>query len=349
MKRSTFTAIIFFIFCVFIIGANADAETSKPPDAPVLFTTLNGNNLTINWNRVDNAAGYLLLYAPYPGASAINQIDMGTYTGLNIEDARGYSFYVAVIAYTKELAFSGYSNIGAFSSFYRDADMDGYGDPNSAVVCVSDPSGYFVIQPSGYLANNRDTNDSQNDSVTLANDEINSRFGLGLYAQICTNKGLIVCKLEFEKTPLTVTNFVGLAEGTINHSRGAGVHYYDGLNFHRVIKDFMIQGGCPLGTGTGGPGYTFKDEFVPELTHSGQGILSMANSGSNTNGSQFFITHVATSWLDGKHSVFGHVVTGQEIVNAIEAGDIIGKVAITRVGYKALSFKSDQAAFDQLK
>ncbi|MBF0413268.1 MAG: peptidylprolyl isomerase [Desulfamplus sp.] len=227
--------------------------------------------------------------------------------------------------------------------------MDGYGAPDNAVVAVSEPSGYVIYQPSGYVLNNKDRNDLQNDLITLSEDEINSRFGYGLYAQICTNKGVIICQLEFERTPLTVTNFVGLAEGTINHSLGSGVHYYDGLTFHRVINDFMIQGGCPLGTGSGGPGYSFKDEFVAELTHSGPGILSMANSGSNTNGSQFFITHVATPWLDGQHSVFGHVVAGQEVVNAIEAGDIIGKVVITRVGEKALNFKADQVSFDKLK
>ncbi|MBF0210162.1 MAG: peptidylprolyl isomerase [Desulfamplus sp.] len=176
-----------------------------------------------------------------------------------------------------------------------------------------------------------------------------TKFGDGLYAQICTNKGVIVCSLEFEKAPLTVTNFVGLSEGTINHSRGFGIPYYDGLNFHRVVKDFMIQGGCPFGTGSGGPGYQFKDEFNSELTHSAAGILSMANSGVNTNGSQFFITHVPTPWLDGKHSVFGHVVEGQDVVNSIEEGDIIGKVEISRIGDKALNFKSDQAAFDLLR
>ncbi|MBF0205107.1 MAG: peptidylprolyl isomerase [Desulfamplus sp.] len=216
---------------------------------------------------------------------------------------------------------------------------------------VSEPSGYVVPQPSGYVFNNKDNNDLQNnnDLLTLNYEEIKNRFGDGLYAQICTNKGLIVCQLEFEKTPLTVTSFVGLAEGTINHSRGYGVHYYDGLTFHRVINKFMIQGGCPLGTGTGDPGYSFKDEFVPELTHSGAGILSMANSGANTNGSQFFITHEETPWLDGKHTVFGHVVAGQEIVNTIQVGDVIGKMVITRVGEKAWAFQADQAAFDRLK
>lgn len=180
-------------------------------------------------------------------------------------------------------------------------------------------------------------------------EEIESRFGDGLYAQIVTEKGEIICALEFEKTPLTVTNFVGLAEGTIAHSRGSGVHYYDGLTFHRVIENFMIQGGCPVGNGTGNPGYQFRDEIVPELTHSGPGTLSMANAGADTNGSQFFITHVATPWLDGKHTVFGHVVKGQAVVDAIAVGDRIVKVVIARIGERALSFESDQAAFEQLQ
>jgi peptidylprolyl isomerase len=157
--------------------------------------------------------------------------------------------------------------------------------------------------------------------------------------------------LEFTKTPLTVSNFVGLAEGTKELGGGAkmkGDKFYDGLKFHRVIPDFMIQGGCPLGTGTGGPGYTFPDEIEPSLTHSGPGILSMANAGPGTNGSQFFITHVPTPWLDGKHTVFGHVVAGQEVVNKIATGDTIKNVEIIRVGAAAEGFKADQQAFDQL-
>ena len=137
-------------------------------------------------------------------------------------------------------------------------------------------------------------------------------------ATIKTNRGTIRLKLHDDKTPKTCGNFEKLA------SDG----FYDGLKFHRVIDDFMIQGGCPQGTGTGGPGYTFEDEFHPELVHSGPGILSMANAGPNTNGSQFFITHVATPWLDGKHSVFGEVIDGMDVVNAIQQGDSMETVTI---------------------
>ena len=173
----------------------------------------------------------------------------------------------------------------------------------------------------------------------------------GIYAKFNTEKGEILCVLEYKKTPLTVANFIGLAEGTKNLGGGAGTQgkkFYNGLIFHRVIPDFMIQGGCPLGTGTGGPGYSFPDEIDPTLKHSGPGILSMANSGPNTNGSQFFITHVPTPWLDGKHSVFGHVVTGQDVVNKIKANDKLITVEIVRVGAEAEAFKSDQKAFDAL-
>ena len=134
-----------------------------------------------------------------------------------------------------------------------------------------------------------------------------------------TDKGTIRVELHADRAPRTVANFEKLV----------GQGYYDGLIFHRVIKDFMIQGGCPQGTGTGGPGYTFADEFHKDLKHSSPGVLSMANAGPNTNGSQFFITHVATPWLDGKHSVFGRVIEGQDVVDKIERGDKMKKVTIT--------------------
>ena len=165
----------------------------------------------------------------------------------------------------------------------------------------------------------------------------------GLYAEVQTTKGNILLFLEFQKTPLTVANFVGLAEGKIqNTAKPLGTPYYDSLKFHRVIADFMIQGGDPSGNGSGGPGYSFKDEFHSDLRHTGPGILSMANAGKFTNGSQFFITHKETSWLDNKHAVFGHVVEGQDVVNSIAQGDMINHIKIIRKG-KAVK-KYDPAA-----
>lgn len=182
----------------------------------------------------------------------------------------------------------------------------------------------------------------------------------GLYAKMTTNHGAMTIKLFEEEAPMTVANFVGLAEGTKeNKAKAKGVPYYDGIVFHRVIKDFMIQGGDPDGIGTGGPGYNFEDEIDPSLTHDGKGILSMANAGPGTNGSQFFITEIATPWLDGRHTVFGKVIEGLEVIDSIANVEktrddkpvvpvVIEKVEIARKGDKYEKYDGNKA-FDEAK
>jgi len=166
----------------------------------------------------------------------------------------------------------------------------------------------------------------------------------GLYAKFNTTKGTILVALEYKKTPGTVGNFVALAEGNLeNKVKPQGTPYYNGLKFHRVIPDFMIQGGCPQGTGSGNPGYQFDDEFHPELKHNAPGVLSMANAGPGTNGSQFFITHVETPWLDNNHTVFGKVIEGQDVVDAIAQGDTIETLEIVRVGAEAEAYNAIEA------
>lgn len=172
----------------------------------------------------------------------------------------------------------------------------------------------------------------------------------GIFAEMETSKGKVTLVLEYQKTPITVANFIALAEGTntIVNEKYKGKPFYDGLKFHRVIADFMIQGGDPLGNGSGDPGYKFKDEFT-DLSHSGPGILSMANSGPGTNGSQFFITHKATPWLDQptkKHTVFGHVISGQDVVDKIAQDDVINKVTIVRKGADAKKFDAAKVFAD---
>jgi len=179
----------------------------------------------------------------------------------------------------------------------------------------------------------------------------------GLYAEIQTDKGNILLQLEFLKTPNTVANFVSLAEGTNKNveAKLAGKRFYDGLKFHRVIANFMIQGGDPMGNGSGGPGYRFEDEFPRDekgnllLLHSTPGVLSMANSGKDTNGSQFFITHTPTPHLDGRHTVFGKVIEGQDVVDKIAQNDLINKVVIIRIGDEANKFDAPAVFEKHLK
>lgn len=175
----------------------------------------------------------------------------------------------------------------------------------------------------------------------------------GIYAEFTTSKGVILVQLEDQKTPMTVANFVGLVEGNFKVLDSTiSKPFYDGLKFHRVIADFMIQGGDPKGNGSGGPGYQFYDETRPDLKHDKGGILSMANSGPATNGSQFFITHKETPWLDGKHTVFGHVISGQDVVNSIAQDDVMTKVKIIRVGKAAKKFDASatfKKVYDEIK
>jgi FKBP-type peptidyl-prolyl cis-trans isomerase len=194
----------------------------------------------------------------------------------------------------------------------------------------------FAVISSGLIAN---PDKPKKPKLSKMDKEFLSKQADGMYAKFETSKGTIICNLEFKKTPMTVANFVGLAEGVIkNTAKAEGIPYYDGLKFHRVIPNFMIQGGCPLGTGTGDPGYKFGDEFDETLKHVGPGILSMANAGPGTNGSQFFITHVKTDWLDGKHTVFGNVVEGMDVVNKIIGNDTLTHLTILRKGKDAEAF-----------
>lgn len=198
---------------------------------------------------------------------------------------------------------------------------------------------FLLISAFSLLSFGVNAQKKEKQKISKADKEFLDKQPEGLYAKFETSKGNIYCFLEMKKTPMTVGNFVGLAEGKIkNTAKAENVPYYDGLKFHRVIPSFMIQGGCPQGTGMGDPGYKFPDEIDTSLVHSKPGILSMANAGPGTNGSQFFITHVSTPWLDGKHTVFGHVVQGQDVVDKIVGNDTIKHLVILRKGKEAEAF-----------
>jgi cyclophilin family peptidyl-prolyl cis-trans isomerase len=180
----------------------------------------------------------------------------------------------------------------------------------------------------------------------IAEEKIAPPLTEGLYVEFVTPRGTVVCELFYKLTPLTVANFVGLAEGTLGPNPGQP--YFNGLRFHRVVPDFVVQGGDPLGTGSGGPGYTFPDEFKPGLRHDAAGVLSMANAGPDTNGSQFFLTLREVNRLNYLHSVFGRTVRGLEMLPLIEQDDVMTAVNILRIGADAQAFRADQAAFDAL-
>jgi peptidyl-prolyl cis-trans isomerase A (cyclophilin A) len=201
-------------------------------------------------------------------------------------------------------------------------------------------------------AQNKKTTDAKKPAKTAAAKKATTAPAAdGLFAEFQTNKGKILVRLEYQKTPITVANFVSLAEGKntfVTDEKLKGKPYYDGLKFHRVIKDFMIQGGDPAGNGSGGSGYSFKDEIVPEFVFDKPGILAMANSGPATNSSQFFITHKETAWLNGKHTIFGYVVSGQDVVNTIAQEDLIQKVTIIRKGASAKAFDAAKVFSDYM-
>ena len=180
--------------------------------------------------------------------------------------------------------------------------------------------------------------ESKNNKGVKNMEELNGKEGV--FAVLETEKGKIVLELFYKDTPLTVINFAGLAEGKLDAANGKP--FYDGLKFHRVIADFMIQGGDPKGNGTGGPGYKFPDEWCDKYSFDGPGYLAMANSGENTNGSQFFITHVPTDWLNTKHTIFGKVISGQNVVDTVAQGDTIKKLTIVRQGADAEKFSCTQ-------
>jgi peptidylprolyl isomerase len=218
-------------------------------------------------------------------------------------------------------------------------------------ICVCLATAYLLSGSPHCAPGGSDTRKSSDTGIARLTDRspIDTTIARGLFATIYTSKGAITIELAFRKAPMTVANFVGLAQGAIHNSfRDTAEPYFDGVTFHRVVPDFVIQGGDPTGTGSGGPGYQFPDEFDPSLLHTGPGIVSMANAGPSTNGSQFFITRSATPHLNFRHSVFGKVRSGMDIVDAIEEGETIDSIRIERATGSAQAFQADQERFVEL-
>lgn len=336
------------------IGIQHQTYFNLQRDAIDNFDPIDLHLLSLHLNYDINKYLYITGQAAFAYESTYNGNDVKSKLGAGgyADGMVGLGFYSPIFAKEKLQLFTefligagGGAGIDTKEGIISKAKLGGYYCINDKLSIMASAGKVFSPLGNGINSNNVNVGLSIDFSSIKSIFKINKKnMNNGLYAKFNTSKGEILVNLEFEKTPGTVGNFVALAEGNMeNSAKPQGTPYYDGLKFHRVITDFMIQGGCPQGTGTGNPGYSFDDEIVAELKHDTPGVLSMANSGPSSNGSQFFITHTATPWLDGKHTVFGKVVTGQDIVDAIAQGDELESLEIVRVGEAAEKFNAIEA------